>query len=110
MTPDEGTTYHAIAQLDEVGGRFTVLGRPVVVGTSAQAPVAGGQRDPVPAEMPLGYQIDEMPALEPSIVPPVEAQDGDTARDAPSSHVSPGLVSERGAGSLPFSRLKRRRL
>jgi hypothetical protein len=61
----EGTTYHAIAQLDEVGGRFAVLGKPVVVG-SGPTPVAGGKRDPVPDEPTLSAY--DNPGFQPSRV------------------------------------------
>jgi hypothetical protein len=105
----EATTYHAIAQLDEVGGRFAVLGKPVVVGTGAQAPVAGGQRDVVGDEPPLSPY--DNPGFEPSTVfssvSPVEETGEPTERTPsrdPLADVESGIV-----GSPSLSRRTYRR-
>jgi hypothetical protein len=114
MKPDEGATYLAFAQLDEVGGRFAAaLGPTHVVGaTAAPAPVAGGKRDPTPPEKSLGYCIDE---LEPgSFSPAQEALEPSMTRAQgslpnPASTVAPSAfdVEERDVG-LGLSRPYRR--
>jgi hypothetical protein len=108
MKPGEGTTYHAIAQLDEVGGRFAVLGKPVVVGASAApAPVAGGQRDVVPDEPPLGL---DNPALEPSAVldhSPAEQTGEPASRDRVRSPVPLADLERVDVGSPPLPPFRR---
>ena len=72
---EEGATYLAFAQVDELGGRYSgALGPTHLVGATAAPVVAGGQRDAVGPEPPLGYRIDDLPELEPPIFSPVEAQ------------------------------------
>ena len=82
----EGSTYLA-QTTDDVGGRWSALSPTRIVGKSAGYPAAGGQRDPVGQEPPLGYCIDNH---EPS----ASAQAGGSADDAS----APALAVERAAG------------
>jgi hypothetical protein len=89
---EEGSTYFARAQADEVPlGRFAVLGTPHIVGTGAP-PVAGGQRDVVGDEPPL--PPDENPAfeLEPQMPSPVVAQETPDPRLGQGSLPNPASV------------------
>jgi hypothetical protein len=86
-------TYHGIATADadqDRGGRYAGLTRPSVIGASPitypQMPEGNPWRcDPVPPEMPLGYDInDQEPTGEifeqqRSMSPSTRARDGDTA-------------------------------
>jgi excisionase family DNA binding protein len=79
---------HAQAAANDIsGGRFGALGAPHVVGSAPipKYPAASApfQRDPVPAEPPTGYCIDEMP-VDPSTPPSVE-DSGDPTNARPAS-------------------------
>jgi hypothetical protein len=101
---------HAVAAAnDTAGGRFAAVNAAKVVGQSpaiaASYPAASAaHQTELPPEPSLGFSIDEMPGLESSAAPPVEAT-GDPA-DAPSgddgSPATPsgGLMSERAGSSL----------
>jgi hypothetical protein len=83
---------HAQSQAGELsGGRFAATGTPSVTGATPnpQYPAAGAhQSDPVGAELPLGFPIDQMPTDEPStnqLPPSVVEQLGPASDgDAPS--------------------------
>jgi hypothetical protein len=53
---EEGSTYLALTS-DDLGGRYAAISPTHIVGQSAACPVAGGQRDPVPDEPPLCFNI-----------------------------------------------------
>ena len=108
----------------EMGGRFAAIGNAPIVGQGASYPAAGAhQRDPVPAEPPLGYSVD---ALEPSaaLLSSSVEQTGPTSDDPPLGRgVGPSFeegdpagvhfpnppgTRVRAAGSLPI--MKRRKL
>src|SRR5215831_19580703 len=102
-------TFLSHTHIDDAGGRFSAVNAAKIVGQSpaiaASYPAASAaHQTELPPEPPLGYSIDEMPGLEPSTAPPVEAT-GDPA-DAPSSDdgspatSSGGLMSERAGSSL----------
>jgi hypothetical protein len=122
----EGTAY-IDHYTQEMGGRFAAVGAATVIGSTAvpQYPAASApfQRDPVPNEEPLGYEIDALPELEPSHL--AEAQATGPASDDPSplgqrdvglsfsddpitEGLAPSLASPRaqrgGVGSSPFRR------
>jgi hypothetical protein len=93
----EGSTYFQFAQAEALGGRFKdALGPTHVVGSGA-VPVAGGKRDPVPAEPALSP--DENPALEPSMV--LSAVDAQVAGASVSGDALPSGV-ERDTGAPRF--------
>jgi hypothetical protein len=66
---DEGATYFARAfkslTEEHAGGRFSNTGRPTLTGTSATGPLVAPDWsvDPVPAEPPLGADVNELPDL-----------------------------------------------
>jgi hypothetical protein len=68
----EGTTLHQFgqAQANEINqGRFAAIGVPTVTGATPipnYPAAAAHQRDPVPPELPLGYDVNEMTPLESS--------------------------------------------
>ena len=105
-------TFLSHTHIDDAGGRFAAVNAAKIVGQSpaiaASYPAASAaHQTELPPEPSLGFSIDEMPGLEPSTAPPVEAT-GDPA-DAPSSDdggsatSSGGLMSER-AGSSPSNK------
>ena len=67
-----GTTFHQYAQStanDDAGGRWASVNAVSVVGAApaVRYPAAAAhQRDPAGVEPPLGYDVNEMPGLEPS--------------------------------------------
>jgi len=104
-------TFLSHTHIDDAGGRFAAVNAAKIVGQlptiAASYPAASAaHQTELPPEPSLGFSIDEMPGLESSMAPPVEAT-GDPA-DAPSSDdgspatSSGGLMSER-AGSSPSS-------
>ena len=105
-------TFLSHTHIDDAGGRFSAVNAAKIVGQSpaiaASYPAASAaHQTELPPEPSLGFSIDEMPGLESSMAPPVEAT-GDPA-DAPSSDdggsatSSGGLMSER-AGSSPSNK------
>ena len=108
---DTGIFSHT--HIDDAGGRFAAVNAARIVGQSpaiaAAYPAAStAHQTELPPEPSLGFSIDEMPGLESSAAPPVEAT-GDPA-DAPSgddgSPATPsgGLMSERAGSSLSNKR------
>ena len=106
-------TFLSHTHIDDAGGRFAAVNAAKIVGQlptiAASYPAASAaHQTELPPEPSLGFSIDEMPGLEPSMPTPcsssVEAT-GDPA-DAPSSDdggpatPSGGSMSER-AGSSP---------
>jgi hypothetical protein len=91
MKRDEGGTYHAFAQHDDLGGRFAgAFGPTVVIGQSATHAVAAGKRDPVPDEPPLS------PFENPGFDPQLMTTEGSTGpAEAPAS--SPVQLSTAGS-------------
>jgi hypothetical protein len=91
----------------EMGGRFAQVGAATVIGSTApQYPQASTpfQRDPVPPEEPLGYEIDRMPEPEP--LAPSSFSRGQLGEpmsaDAPST--MPVQVQRADVGSPTFKR------
>ena len=102
-------TYLSHTHIDDAGGRFAQVNAAKIVGQSpaiaaAYPAASAAHQTELPPEPSLGFSIDEMPGLESSAAPPVEAT-GDPA-DAPSgddgSPATPsgGLMSERAGSSL----------
>jgi len=102
---DQSSTFHAhaIADAEIPRGRFATHERSTVIGSSPTSDYPAGPAwcaDPGSQllEPPLGF---DNPALEPSMAAsPTEGQ-GD-AVVAPSTNVSPGLMSERAAPPLSY--------
>ena len=105
---EQSGTFLSHTHIDDAGGRFSAVNAAKVVGQSpaiaASYPAASAaHQTELPPEPSLGFSIDEMPGLESSMAPPVEAT-GDPA-DAPSSDdggpatSSGGLMSERAGSS-----------
>jgi hypothetical protein len=99
-------TYLSHTHDDIHQGRFGAIGAAVVVGAKADVasvyPAASAhQRDPVSAERPLGFRVDEMPPLEPSAVSSVEATGGAEALSSSASsdveHAAPPFSSTQGS-------------
>jgi hypothetical protein len=67
----KGSTYHsfAIGEATAIGGRFATVSKAKVVGSSASVEypklpaTSSWHEDPVPAEMPLGWSVNEMPVF-----------------------------------------------
>jgi hypothetical protein len=107
----EGTTFHQFgqSQADEINqGRFAAIGVPTVTGATPipKYPAAAAhQADPCGPEPVLGYDVNEMPALEsPAVV--VSAEPGAPVFEAPPSAVQanpPAGDVETGTGAPPFS-------
>src|SRR5262245_17153216 len=108
----QGTTLHAFAQEETLDrGRFSAVGRPVVIGSAPGVAAAYPAASPalqveLPPEPPTNYCIDEMVPLEPPTAATSSAQApaSPVPDDAPSNN--PPLLSpddeRRGAG-LGFS-------
>ena len=71
----EGSTYFQHTHLeDEGGGRFSAINSATVIGTTPipqypELPTnSPSHHDPVPDERPLGYAVNAMAPLEPSVV------------------------------------------
>jgi hypothetical protein len=104
---------HAVAQADEISqGRFRATGTPSVTGSTPipQYPQASApfQCDPVPAEPPLGYSINDLTLheLEPSMahLPVDQAQAGEPISSALPVDPLPTGKQQAGVGSPPLSR------
>ena len=105
-------TFLSHTHIDDAGGRFAAVNAARIVGQSpaiaAAYPAAStAHQTELPPEPSLGFSIDEMPGLEPSMVAPLSSAieaTGDPA-DAPSSDdgspatPSGGLMSERAGSS-----------
>ena len=122
----QGSTFHTFAQADaDIPGRFSAVAHQIVVGADPfpnYPAAAAHQRDPCGQEPPLGYAIDAMPELEPSMTraqatgepdpssplvgSPSSSGDPTSAGDAPSAF--PVGVQRAGVGSPPLNRFRRR--
>src|SRR5215469_6490615 len=113
---EQSGTFLSHTHIDDAGGRFAAVNAAKIVGQlpaiAASYPAASAAyQTELPPEPSLGFSIDEMPGLEPSMATPcsssIEAT-GDPA-DAPSSDdggpatSSGGLMSERAGSFLPTS-------
>jgi hypothetical protein len=91
---------HALAAAADIsGGRFGVTGVPNVIGSAAipQYPAASSaHQTELPPEPALGYSVDQVEPIEPSMAVPPVVEDRGPA-EAPSSEVPPSM-SENAAG------------
>jgi hypothetical protein len=126
LREQRGSTLHQFAQADaDIPGRFSAVAHQIVVGADPfpnYPAAAAHQRDPCGQEPPLGYAIDAMPELEPSMTraqatgepdpssplvgSPSSSGDPTSAGDAPSAF--PVGVQRAGVGSPPLNRFRRR--
>ena len=102
----EGGTFlaHALADAELPRGRFSAIANAQVVGAQPipnYPAAAAHQADPCGPEPALGFEIDAMPELGPSLLATV-AQAPDGPADAPSTSVSPSM-SEPAGSSLSQS-------
>jgi hypothetical protein len=92
---EQGSTFLDHTHDDLSGGRFAAIGAPTVVGRDAviKYPAAAAhQHDPVPDEPPVGYDVNEMPPLEPSM-----------AVNSPSIEDMAGISAPADTGGAPSS-------
>jgi hypothetical protein len=104
---EQGSTFHqydAVAEASIETGRFSQINAAHVIGSSpnpsSQYPAAAAhQHDPVPPEPPTGYDVNEMPPLEPSTdsssLAAVE-ETGGAPSSAPPDNVAAPLPSSKG--------------
>jgi hypothetical protein len=102
----QGGTFfqHGLAQaLDTAGGRYgAAMGAAHVTGSTPipNYPAAGAhQADPVGLEPPIGYDINEMPALDSSAVPCVEATGAPAGAISAADNLPPTSAESDDAGA-----------
>jgi hypothetical protein len=103
---------HTFAQSDAETprGRFSAVETSYVIGSKADiagaySAASSAHQTELPPENSLGYCIDEMPELEPSVL--AEAQETGDAVVAPSASTTSSQDVEQGTASPPSSRLRR---